>query len=264
MKPLVDADILRYEIGFGAATGWQSDGEPSWDYVEELLTLRLDSICNTVIATQKPLLFLTEGPTFRYDIAKRKPYKGTRKENKPWHFDNLTVYMRDVLGAEVVRDIEADDAMTICHLGSDDTVLCSRDKDLRQVPGWFYSWELGRQPSFGPVLIKQEGSLELSEDNKKLKGTGLPFFYAQVLMGDASDNIPGLPGCGPKRTYDILQDAIDYNDPFDMLDTVKDAYQEYYRTDWEEELTEQGQLTWMTRRLNPDGTPLLWQIGMED
>ncbi|KKM75181.1 hypothetical protein LCGC14_1392860 [marine sediment metagenome] len=286
MKAIIDFDILRYEIGFGAETGWQTEGEiPPWDYVREMLHQRLDYIMY-MSGADSYQGYLTEGPTFRFDIAKRKPYKGTRKENKPWHYDNLSVYMKDVLDTVVVTNIEADDAMSIAHLNNKrykthtlipgtleydnypNTILCTRDKDLRQIPGLFYSWELGRQPEFGPTMITKEGSLELSKDKKKIIGTGLPFFYSQVLTGDTTDNIPGLPGCGPVAAYKILAFGGD------MLEAVKDAYQEYYNDydnpidtildTWEVELLEQGRLCWMTRRFNDDGTPQLWYLGLED
>ena len=260
MKPLIDADILRYEVGFGAETGWQTEGElPPWPYVEEMLHHRITDICTMVIADESPVLYITEGRTFRFDIAKKKPYKGTRKEHKPWHFNNLTVYFKDVLNCEVVTGIEADDAMAIRHMGPEETIICSRDKDLKQLPGPYYSWELGRQPSFGPEVITKEGSLVLSEDKKTLSGTGLPFFYAQVLIGDKSDNIPGLPGCGPVKAYEILRDP-----DLSQLEAIEYAYKDQYDADWEEELLEQGRLCWMTRRLNPDGSPELWSIGQED
>ncbi|MCH8022370.1 MAG: hypothetical protein IH932_01305 [Thaumarchaeota archaeon] len=272
MKPLIDADILRYEVGFGAETGWQTEGElPPWPYVEEMLNARIANICIAVGATETPTLYITEGKTFRFDIAKKKPYKGTRKEHKPWHFDNLTVYFKDVLNCEVVTGIEADDAMAIRHMKNQKvagvmgsyhvpTIICSRDKDLKQLPGPYYSWELGRQPSFGPEVITKEGSLHLSDDNKHLTGTGLPFFYAQVLIGDNSDNIPGLPGCGPVAAYNILEGCPVPR----LIDGVIEVYQNYYDADWEEELLEQGRLCWMTRRLHEDGSPVLWELGMEE
>jgi len=265
----------HYEIGFGAETGWQTEGElPPWPYVEEMLHYRIDRICADVVATEPPVLYITEGRTFRFDIAKKKPYKGTRKENKPWHFNNLTVYFKDVLKCEVVTDIEADDAMAIRQVSTNsarkswqntypifkETIICTRDKDLRQVPGNFYSWELGRQPSFGPEVITKEGSLHLSDDNKHLTGTGLPFFYAQVLMGDKSDNIPGLPGWGPVKTYEhLIDESLSA-----LCGLVQYVYEEHYGADWEEELLEQGRLCWMTRRLNEDGSPVLWELKMEE
>lgn len=264
MKPLIDGDILRYEIGYAAETGWRAITEdpeaiPPWDYVEEMLHQRITSICAAVGATEAPTIYLSRGKSFRDAIAVTKPYKGTRKEAKPWHFSNLTAFLI-AGGAEVVEGIEADDAMAIEHVANPATIICSRDKDLRQVPGWFYSWELGKQPSFGPVEIDPVGSLKF--ENGKLTGTGLAFFYAQVLMGDPVDNVPGLEGCGPVNAYKILSY---YDEPRHWLEAVCELYSnKYERNAYGFHLTEQGQLLWMVRRYNPDGSPQLWHVGLEE
>jgi hypothetical protein len=302
LQPLLDGDIVRYELGFAAEAGWKGmgkEGLPPWDYVETLLHGRIETIKRDLRTDKEPIIYYTSGPTFRFDIAKKKPYKGTRKENKPWHFDNLTVYLRDVLHATEVTGIEADDRLAIDHVSSNaTTVLCSRDKDLKQVPGWFYSWELGLQPSWGPDLITKEGSLTFrpAEGKRpaKLTGTGLAWFYAQVLIGDSVDNIPGLPATGPVAAFEMLQGRT----PAEQLAAVQEAYMAVYGakvdwnddrtirrhpdgspiiTDWVTELLEQGRLCWLTRRLheyNPisdpqeyaqlHGTPVLWEIGMEE
>jgi 5'-3' exonuclease len=271
LKLLIDGDILRYEIGFAAETGWRAikedDSLPPWDYVAKLLHLRLDGIHHEIskyqTVTHNPKIYITEGRTFRDDIAKVKPYKGHRKEAKPWHYANLTAYMRDVLEAEIVTGIEADDAMAIEQVNApfSTTIICTRDKDLRQVPGWSYSWELGRQPSFGPEIITKEGDLQLSENHKKLSGTGLSFFYAQCLIGDVSDNIPGLPYCGPVRAFSLLKGKT----PEQQLKALLREYKTLYgHKKYEKELREQGRLLWMVRSLYPNGQPVLWEIGMTE
>lgn len=275
MRAIIDSDILRYEIGFGAETGWKAtheddpDALPPFWYVEEMLLGRLDAIMDATGADSYTL-YMTEGPTFRFDIATVKPYKGTRKDKKPWHFHNLTQYMRHNLGAVVVNEIEADDAMAIDHVNTaDETVLCSRDKDLRQVPGLFYSWELGRQPSFGPEYINPVGSIYLSNDRKSLKGTGFAFFCGQVLVGDTVDNIPGLPGCGPVAAFDIINEAmIDYGTDVKtacdaLIVAVENAYCYHYGPHWFSPLEEQGRLCWMLRDpVNEIGEEMLWVPGV--
>lgn len=264
LVPLIDGDILRYEVGFGAETGYKAlvddkEAIPPWSFVEEMFTQRVANIQAQCQTTAKPEIFYTEGRTFRFDIAKAKPYKGTRIEKKPWHFKNISIYMRDVLGATECRGIEADDAMAIRHTSDPNTIVCSRDKDLKQVPGWFYSWELGKQPSFGPHLITSEGTLHLLTDKKpaKLIGTGNKFFYAQLLMGDSVDNIPGLPGWGPVATYELL--SMDSDKP--IFDRVCDAYQDYFGETWKDDMLEQGQLCWICRK-EIDGQPEVWQHGL--
>jgi hypothetical protein len=276
--PLVDGDIIRYEIGYAAEAGWRArthtEDVPPFSYVRELLEQRLADICSACRTTETPRLFFTTGRTFRFDIAKKKPYKGTRIEKKPFHFDNLTVYLRDILGAEEVTGIEADDKLAIEHTASNgQTILVSRDKDLKQVPGWFYSWELNLQPSWGPALITKEGSLKFipadSERKRpaKLTGTGLAWAYAQMLIGDPTDNIGGLPGCGPVEAHRRLtagSEGGQATTPAGMLEAVQQAYREHYGPTWETELLEQGRLVWLCRRFNEDGSPQLWEIGLDE
>lgn len=262
IKALIDGDIIRYEVGFGAETMAKSmdgpDAVPSWDMVDAFLEARISEILLSTKATSYQL-YVTEGKTFRFALAKSRPYKGQRVEKKPWHFGNMTAHMANVLGAQVVQHVEADDQLAIDHLASGGTtVLCSRDKDLRQVPGLFYSWELGNQPSFGPRQISDLGDLTLKEGKSpKLTGTGYKFFCAQMLMGDPTDNIPGLPGYGPVAAYEYLNDIDNARDCAAAVATLYDM--EGMDDDY---LLEQGRLCWITRRLNPDGTPVLWEKGM--
>lgn len=260
MKALIDGDILRYEIGFAAEAGWkaitESEEVPPWDYVEDLLHQRIATILSSDEALNSYKLYLSAGKNFRFDIAKSKPYKGTRIDKKPWHFNNLTAYMCGAMETEIVTYLEADDAMAIDHISDPDTMVCSRDKDLRQVPGVFYSWELGRQPSFGPTVVTDPGTVELSKDRRDLKGTGFKFFCGQMLVGDKIDNIPGLPGCGPVKAMEVL-DGLETKE--ECLDAVYKGYQENSGiTEYDDYYLEQGQLCWIVRRLNEDGTPQLW------
>ena len=109
MKPLIDGDILRYEI-CSCGEYVDDNGVPRMrgiDYVIELLEDKLKLISEMVGATEPPCIFLTMCKTthkvmkcprpymdnFRVDVAKTKPYKGNRKNNRPYHYANLTAYM---------------------------------------------------------------------------------------------------------------------------------------------------------------------------
>jgi hypothetical protein len=267
MKALIDADILRYEVAFAAEAAWKhiqpgSEDAPPWELVAQQMEERIEEIVRKTGADDHEL-FMTEGATFRYDIAVSRPYKGGRHAPKPYHFENITVHLVHTRGATVVTYLEADDALAIKHCDDEETVLCSRDKDLRQVPGLFYAWELGQQPSFGPVDIDPFGGLDLTDKPLKLKGTGFAWFGAQVLTGDVVDTIPGLPGVGPRGAWNILREATTAEE---VNSALEDAYREKAPVDvhWEDYLLEQGRLCWMTRRLHKDGKPVLWEIGMTE
>lgn len=266
MKAIIDGDILRYEVGYAAETGWQTEGElPPWEYTQSLFDLRIKNICVEAVADETPVIIISEGKNFRHDIAKKKPYKGNRVSKKPYHFDNLTAYIKGQTEHFVATGIEADDLMCIMQVDSNknivpSTIICSRDKDLRQCPGWHYGWEIGRQAKFGPVLVDKLGSiaLVLTGSQPKIVAVGLYSFYAQCLMGDAVDNIPGIKGIGPVAVYELLQGA---GTEEELLDRATTAFHKEYGADWEKEFLEQGRLCWLIRRLDGDGKPVMWNIG---
>ena len=259
MQCLIDADVLCYEIGFAAESGWQQPGFPSWDYVEQLLTNRINNI--VAIAGQDdstpPILFFTGSTNFRFDIAKRTPYKA-RPGNKPWHYKNIKAYLKAVYDYRQQEGLEADDLMALEQTRRpNETIICTRDKDLRQVPGWHYGWELANQPQFGPMLVDEFGSIALSHDRKSIKGYGLKFFYSQCLTGDRVDSIPGIDKCGPVAAFEILEHM---QTPEECFKAVREAYKAAYMDDWDKELLEQGRLLWMTRELTETGQPVLWSL----
>ena len=258
IQPLIDSDVLVYEVGFGCETGWEGDDPPPFERAKDMLEYRVNNICATVEATEPPIMFLTGKGNFRYDIAKRTPYKA-RPGNKPFHYYNLKAYIKGIYDYRESEGMEADDLMAIEQsTRPEETIICTRDKDLRAVEGWHYGWECGNQPSFGPMLVDTLGSLRLSEDGKKLHGTGQSFFYAQCLTGDAVDSIPGLGGrTGPVKAYKMLNECKSVPE---LHKAVLEAYIAMYGERGEEELLEQGRLLWMVRALEPDGSPVMWEM----
>lgn len=263
-QPLVDADVIRYEVGFAAEAGWQGEDIPPFDYVAELLHMRIDNICAITNATTDPILYITGKTNFRNEIATKTPYK-ERLGNKPYHYDNLTAYMKAMYDVRMQEGLEADDLMSIEQTKRPlETIICTRDKDLRQVPGWHYGWELGGQPQFGPLLVGNPGLLELELKvspkgikTYKIRGYGDLFFYSQCLTGDAVDTIPGLPGTGPAKAFKILEGSSSSTDAFNR---VLEAYRAFYGDPGDKELLEQGRLLHMTRELNEDSSPVLWEF----
>lgn len=193
-------------------------------------------------------------PNFREALAEGKVYKGTRKQDKPFHWINLTAYILSDPNVRVSNGCEADDIIAIEHYSDNKrTVICTRDKDLRMVPGCHYGWECGKQPEFGPVEYDDLGKIELirSKSGNKIKGGGFKFFGSQLLTGDVVDNIGGLRGVGPVKAYELLADCASEREVFD---SVKRHYEEVAGDDWKKLLTEQCSLLWIVRERNPDGT----------
>ena len=223
-----------------------------------MLVQKINLICEDVGATQPPIIFVTDNewlankqkrqfiPGFRYEFAKTKPYKGTRKNPKPFHFNNILIYLLANYQTEVAMyGMEADDLIcreqftALKHGGS--TTICSRDKDLRICPGLHFSWECGKQSSVGPYETDRFGSLEIIND--KFIGFGLMFFYYQMLTGDAADNIPGLPGVGHAKAFNLLRDCENEEQLFKL---VKQEYISNKKLDNPKDyFLEQANLLWM-------------------
>lgn len=281
MKCLIDGDVLVYELGFASETAWKYthfpnfdkvdnpltpeetqwlvDNPPSFDYVEALLLGRIEHIEETCKADEPSLLFFTGKTNFRTGIAKRKQYKD-RAENKPFHYYNIKAFLKGNYEYQQTEGLEADDLMAIFQTASardKSTIICTRDKDLRQVAGWHFGWELGKSPQFGPYYVEGYGSIAYDDDKKVIKGVGNKFFLSQCLTGDTVDTVPGLPKCGSKGAFQILGDTKTYKEG---LQAVLEAYRAKYGENAEKELLEQGQLLWMTRNLNDDGSPVTWRM----
>lgn len=271
MIPLIDGDILLHELGWSGEFRDKESGENvllDFEHVQELLDQKIKVICAEVDADAEPIFFITNSEwinnhkqrfrnfvpeyreTFRYEIAKTKPYKGTRKNPKPFHFYNIITYLDAHYQLKISGDgYEADDEMCMKQWehwkkGENDTIICSRDKDLRICPGWHYSWECGKQRSIGPTHTDEFGSLSYTPQ-EKLLGYGLKFFYYQMLVGDSADNIPGLKGFGEKIAFKLLEQCQNEAECFKLvkqlyIETVgKENAKNYFQ--------EQANLLWMTR-----------------
>lgn len=269
MRVLLDFDILLYEVGFGSQFVNEKDElvARSFEDAVDLLKQRVSEIEAEVWSNEPTMFFLTNTKVlnskvnkarkredkppvehkdnFRSTVAKTKKYKGNRKAAKPLHYDNLLAYMLINYDVHISNGLEADDSICIEHCRSPplSTIICTRDKDLRQVAGMHYGWPVGNQPAFGPKLVTEFGELEL-RGGKKLVGNGLAFQYAQVLTGDPVDNYGGLPRCGPIKAYALLKDAVDERG---LFEAVKEAYKEKFEEVWEEKFLEQMDLAYMVR-----------------
>ena len=279
LQPLIDADVLRYELPFGGE--YKEEGEivvREWEFVEELLERKLHILHHQIRTDKVPIYYFTADrrtipiynrwaknngkepielkPNFRDAIATVKPYKALRKNEKPAHYENFTSHIMYNYEFKLGNGVEADDLMAMDQ--TEDTIICSRDKDLRQVEGWHYSWECGRQNEIGPIYFDEWGFIEEKRKESKSRvyadgspkfdvscfGGGEKFFLYQLLTGDLVDNIPGCPKVGHRKAFDLLEPHsrrdLAYED-------VRDCYELVYDEDWLERLEEQARLLWLIR-----------------
>ena len=276
MQCLIDADVLVYELAFSGEY-YDDDGEKQireFDFVADLLDQKIREIEEECWANEPSILFLTNDPTlnrmqnrrlrakgkepvvykpnFRLDVAKTKVYKGQRKQEKPFHRENIRAYMLDNYDVRVANGMEADDLLAVEQTKSPPltTIICTRDKDLRMVEGMHFGWPCGKQAQFGPKRVDKIGELHYDEGRNKLTGEGSKFFFSQLITGDAVDNIPGLPRGGPRLAYQLLEGERSESD---MFRAVAQRYADKLGDGWETYMKEQIDLLWMCRELDENG-----------
>ena len=285
LLPLLDADILGHECCYSGQLK-EEDGTITilpFYLVSEALDAKVIELMKTLDTRLEPIMYLSGKTNFRDDVAKRKGYKANRDPSlKPYHLDNIRAYITSRYNTYTSVGCEADDLLCISQMDNlkrkdidfnpekAETVICTRDKDLRQCMGWHYGWEVGNQPEYSLKWVDELGTLDATfiegvsaktgkptRRFKKLAGTGSKWFYAQVLTGDATDNIPGLKGVGGGKAYDLLNGLLSEGE---MVRTCIHEYKRVYEDSWEVEMMEQAHLVYMIRERTPDGGLKYWEI----
>ena len=151
--------------------------------------------------------------------------------------------LRDRLEAEGwgVRAIncEADDMIAIkaheCRRLGLPYIVATIDKDLLMIPGKHYRMHRmvqGKKAKIKEAII----TVSLEEANM--------FYYSQLIIGDSTDKIPGIPGYGKAAAENIV--GICDNEE-EMQQQVMYAYYEKFGNRWRDELNLNGALIHMLR-----------------
>ena len=174
-------------------------------------------------------------PTFRH--IKYKEYKGTRKP-MPAELHEQVPLMKEVLKTMEIpiitqAGIEADDILgTIGKEAEEagfDVAIVSGDRDLLQLATKKVKIKIPKTKASGTVT---EDYYE--EDVRELYGVSpTEFIDMKGLMGDTSDNIPGVPGIGEKTAAKIIKEYHSIENAHDHIEEIKPAraknnLQEYY------------------------------------
>lgn len=185
----------------------------------------LVNMLNKIIREEKPeymLVAFDKGKTFRHE--KYLDYKGGRNETpddlkKQFSVAKKLVPLMGIKCFEI-DNYEADDIIgTYSKMALIDpefeTTIVSSDKDLLQL--------INEETEV--KLLKQKDYIRMNEetfiDTYGIKP--IRMIDLKGLMGDASDNIPGVKGIGEKTALKLLQEYDSLENVYDNIDNIKGA-----------------------------------------
>lgn len=195
---LIDGHYQIYRGFFGMRPLTNSQGmqvQAAYALTDLLLRLRKEyAIERWAIALDSP------EPTFRHQ--KYPQYKATREEMPEELRQQLPAIDRIIEGFRIpvlrTPGFEADDliatAATIADSAGMDVRILSRDKDLEQILSdrvQFLDERSGE--SYGPAELATKKGIRPDQ-----------VIQYQALVGDTSDNVPGVKGVGPKGAAKVL------------------------------------------------------------
>ncbi len=113
---------------------------------------------------------------------------------------------------------ETDDFLCIwaaeARLAGDDYIVCEDDKDLWCIPGVHYNLRTKETFTVTPEQAQRH-------------------YFEQILKGDPTDSIPGIPGVGPAKAEKKL---LSCKTTEEFQEAVVDMYFGYYKDEWYENL----------------------------
>ena len=179
--------------------------------------------------------FDVSAPTFRHQMY--DAYKGTRKPMLPELREQVPL-MKQMLTAMGVRIIEqegleADDLLGTLSCRAEengmDVSIVSGDRDLLQLATEHVKIRIPKTKKTGTQIEDYYAS----DVQERYQVTPKEFIDVKALMGDSSDNIPGVPGIGEKGAtkliseYHCIENAYAHIDEIRQM-RVREALREHY------------------------------------
>ncbi|NQU74290.1 MAG: DNA polymerase I [Candidatus Omnitrophica bacterium] len=213
---LIDGTFFCYRAYYAIRTLMNSKGQPTNAVYGFIAML------NKLIKEQNPdylgVAFDLRGPTFRH--KKFEAYKITRKP-MPDDLVSQIPLIKETLGAYNIpifeqQGYEADDILaTLAKEASSkviDTFIVTGDKDALQLIG----------PHIKVYNTHKEGLvLDAEAVKEQFKVGPEQITDLMALMGDASDNIPGVTGIGEKTAIQLIAEFGSLESLFNNLDKIK-------------------------------------------
>jgi 5'-3' exonuclease len=207
---LIDADSICYILGWHLKDTHKDDYMKVVDTTDEFMKDMLrDTGCSKFIGFLGGV-----HPTFRHTLD--PTYKGNRGPTKPdWYMQWGSIVkhrLRHNWQFYYLEGIEAEDGVSMManYIGHNKVVLAHCDKDLNQIPGLHYDYKKKHKYILNPMAATYN-------------------YYLQVLMGDSTDNITGIPGIGPKKAAKILAPGSVHSNPEAARDAWNEATYEAYK-----------------------------------
>ena len=193
--------------------------------------------------------FDLKAPTFRH--KKYDGYKATRK-GMPDELRMQMPIIKEILRAMnidvlEIEGYEADDILgTMAKYGEENdtnVLLLTGDRDALQLASnkvtvRIPTTKMGKTEStdYTPDIIKEKFGIEPIE-----------FIQIKGLMGDTSDNIPGVPGVGEKTAFSLITKYHNIDTIYNSLDNGEEL--EGVKGKLKEKLTENKELAYLSREL---------------
>lgn len=186
---LIDADPFMYMDG----------SKETIEEAKNSINNRLVSMLHD-IGTTKFILCFSTGIQLREVIY--PDYKANRKKlDKPNLYLQISSWFWEEFHCFGANMLEADDCVSILKGLMPESTVCSIDKDvLHQVVGKNYDFKYRKDENDNLIIGRW---VETDHDDSAY------FLYKQVLMGDSTDNIKGLPSVGEKKAEKILAEGLD-------------------------------------------------------
>ena len=188
MKLLIDADYVvykscsacEYDLDFGNdVIVVASRFSEAYSSVQR----ELKQIIDRFLWDQPQLiLFFSDSENFRKKIY--PDYKGHRNRKKPCGYRRAINALSKEYEVITLPTLEADDALGIYATTNPGNIICSPDKDMRQIPGRLFDMN-------ETVMITEEA--------------GRRWHLIQTLAGDQTDGYSGCPGYGVKTATKLFE-----------------------------------------------------------
>ena len=216
-NPIQNGNLLIVD-GLNIAFRWKHQGvlDFKYDYVRTVESLAKSYNAGNIIITADG------GSSYRKEIfpeykanRKEKYAEQTPQEEKEFamfmaEFSNTLTLLKEKYPVFQFKGVEADDiaayiSMNLDEYGLDECWMISSDKD----------WDLlinDRVSRFSTVTRK-ETTVHNWDEHYDFE---IPDYITfKCLTGDKGDNVPGIPGIGPKRAVQLMEQ---YGDVFDIYD----------------------------------------------